>query len=295
MVSESARGLSPLFRRLAWVTLLVLLPVAALFTTLDVLGGKMSPWMLALPLMLTGGNVGLMARDRRLRSAPPAVEAPVLSWTVRVENPAPGQCPVCGFDDLPYWREADEWSLREGDERHVVEYGKHEAHRSCADLVPYVEPPAGRLSDRSGAGFDTIETREALALGRYTIARGDGTKEIVEIVRGAEVRPGTWVGVLASPLRREAKVGAELWHVDGQPSQVPELTRKERLAADIRGIAEDLKSNFNPITGSMTLGFCWTCRYCRNWGRCSDKEAAATAQIEHARTCAKRQAVRAGE
>jgi hypothetical protein len=61
-------------------------------------------------------------------------------------NALTGQCPVCGLDDLPYWKTYDEerpWLY--ATELHVVSYGekyrKKEAHRDCAAEVPYVEAP----------------------------------------------------------------------------------------------------------------------------------------------------------
>jgi hypothetical protein len=88
-------------------------------------------------VLALAGGVCWVGAHRAEKALPAAVEPP--RWTVRVPNPAPNQCPVCGMDDLAWWREVDVFTLREGEERHVQPYGPYQAaHRFCAELVPYV-------------------------------------------------------------------------------------------------------------------------------------------------------------
>lgn len=145
---EHRRGLPPLFRRLAWVNLLVLLPALAVCSTLAVLAGRWPLLALALPLVLAVGDIALLAGGRK--PAPGSAVAEVPRWTPRLTDPAPDQCPVCGMGDLEWWREVDVFTLREGDERHVQPYGLyHAAHRFCAELVPYAAAP-GRSGPATG-------------------------------------------------------------------------------------------------------------------------------------------------
>ena len=90
-------------------------------------------WCVAMGVRTEWARVGAaMAEEARV-----AAESAKLRQ-LHAPDATAGQCPVCGMDDLAYWRQLDEWSLREGAERHVQPYGKREAHRFCKELVPYV-------------------------------------------------------------------------------------------------------------------------------------------------------------
>lgn len=211
-MSAPRRCLPPFFRRVAWANLLVV-ALAFVYTTLDIDAGSLPGPAILLPLALEVGNLGLLAVDSRWRraAAVAAVEPPAPPrWTVRVPDPAPDQCPVCGLDDLMWWREVDVFTLREGEERHVQPYGPYQgAHRFCAELVPYVAPPFAYLSERSGPGFVTISARDPLPIGRYAIELADGSEHNIEIIRSAELHGG-WTAILGTPLCCEAKAGAPL-------------------------------------------------------------------------------------
>lgn len=83
-------------------------------------------------------------REREAEAARRQKEADV-RWEflrLRAPNPAPGQCPVCAFDDLDDLAERDRYIEAEGTpSARVTAYGPDQAHAECAAAVPYAPPP----------------------------------------------------------------------------------------------------------------------------------------------------------
>jgi hypothetical protein len=158
-----------------------------------------------------------------------APQLPALEkWTARLTDPAPGQCPVCSYDDLAYWHVLDQWSLRVGDECHVQPYGRHEAHRFCAEFVPYLAPPPSAPARPIPAvpeavrvfgvfGGASLKVAGPVRPGTYEIDDGR-SREVVYIVCCSPLvmpQPNVCEALLNSPLSADYTAGAELRPVAG--------------------------------------------------------------------------------
>lgn len=75
-------------------------------------------------------------------SRAPRLEPPAAArWELKVANPVPGQCPVCGLADLDERAVGDELLGDAGTAlARVVPYGPDRAHAECAAVVPYAAP-----------------------------------------------------------------------------------------------------------------------------------------------------------
>lgn len=66
---------------------------------------------------------------------------------LKAPNADPDQCPVCSLSDLAELAAVDAAVGLDGDDVHVVGYGRGRAHRECALVLPYAAPPGELLAD----------------------------------------------------------------------------------------------------------------------------------------------------
>lgn len=114
--------------------------LAWLLTVFLVSAGLLPWYALVMPVALLAFTHGV----RRPRSAP--VESPSTPrLDLKAPNPAPGQCPVCGLEDLDERAAGDDLLGDAGTAlAKVVPYGPDRAHFECAATVPYVDRAAAR-------------------------------------------------------------------------------------------------------------------------------------------------------
>ncbi len=75
-------------------------------------------------------------------------------YRVKVADPAPGQCPVCGMDDLPELIQRDAFLHVTGEPgARAVAYGAVFAHAECAQIAPYATMFKGTTADLHLRGF----------------------------------------------------------------------------------------------------------------------------------------------
>jgi hypothetical protein len=85
--------------------------------------------------------MALRLSDAQRRQREVERDAAAALRTLRAPDAGPGQCPVCGMDDLDRLAADDGFMERGPDRSKVVAYGRRRAHRGCAEFVPYVAPP----------------------------------------------------------------------------------------------------------------------------------------------------------
>jgi hypothetical protein len=139
-------------RWLRWQSYLTCLIVA---NGIRVLAGWPTPatwWSVLLAPVLLVPFVGCMVMAFRLSDAQRRQreverEAAAELRTLRAPNADPGQCPVCGMDDLDQLAADDGFMERGPDRSKVVAYGRRRAHRDCAEFVPYVPTEQEKARD----------------------------------------------------------------------------------------------------------------------------------------------------
>lgn len=110
-------------------------------------------------------------------------------------EPGPDQCPVCGAEDLPYYR----------DRRQTVPYGRFDAHWTCAAWLPYVEPKTKTTK------FNDVIKFEIDGVMTYTLAPGPPQKGYTEIdTVQAEINRLVDTGVMGSTSARSLMLRAEV-------------------------------------------------------------------------------------
>lgn len=175
---------------LAWA--LVVFPC----TLAAALLGSAVPELVALAEAVGAFALGVAAAGEKLlelvaHAEPPraaASKSPTV-WTARLEDPGPGQCPVCAMEDVKERAERDEVFELDASRCAIVPYGDHRAHWDCAELVPYraPTPPPWAGFTAPWAPLDLPSVREAggpVALARSAPAGA------VRLLLNGQIDPG---------------------------------------------------------------------------------------------------------
>jgi hypothetical protein len=256
---------------------------------------------------------GLFARRPWSVEPSPTPQWSPPGWELKAPDPAPGQCPVCGLEDLDELAALDADGLSgEIDPAlvRVVAYGPHRAHYGCAQVVPY-RPSA--------------DEREALAHESHHIngvhVAQFGCSRCAGELAAASTKPATarahhcfgfsahgrWTSCGCEPMRQPcAKVPASgergvfcLVHNEGDPQCT--VYPRGTLASDVEALHEAVTGMAKRISDALTNASTATgayharCSHC-SWRRVLKTDGAAETLLrEHSRSCLARAGVTVGK
>ena len=270
------------------------------------------------------GTAMVRGRSRAHRASRPAVEAsptPAPRFELNAPDPAPGQCPVCGLEDLDELGVHDEMAAEIDPALvRVVAYGPHRAHYACAAVVPCVAAPkpakhhcfgfssgghwtyCGCESMREGVplpeGRGTLSHTGYEILGRLAECGCEDCKPKPPVVNNT-LRDSV-LSALTEGIEREAqRITIEVRRQRPKGGYMAPDVTVEQMGPLPEVLARPALETPHPtkvpgagrLDGDIGLGAYWTCKFCQTKRWAASLKGAEWALIEHARTCEKRPAV----
>jgi hypothetical protein len=135
----------------------------------------------AIAICLGAGSAAYEVLASRCDPQPAELPAPAPTPALKLHAPdaLPGQCPVCGMEDVKQLAKQD----RELGGERVVPYGKHLAHWDCAELLPcapariplppYTPHAVAELTDAIPAGVPMLLLDRYVPPGFYIVGSSD--------------------------------------------------------------------------------------------------------------------------
>lgn len=194
------------------------LPLRLLLLFAAFLAGAVRDWLLLVAPVGVAGTTLLVAHLSR----PKPVVVAALRWELKAPNPAAGQCPVCGLEDLDERAVGDDLLGDAGTAlARVVPYGPDRAHSECATVVPWVKPqyaqgglvPTAVEVCSTGNRARPCRCRECErqrpGRARSGYVAGDVPVSGLGLLPGSLTRPGIGAPVINNTLRDSIDVSAE--------------------------------------------------------------------------------------
>jgi hypothetical protein len=103
--------------------------------------------------LLGPGMLGFLAVTTRTASRRYVPEIEPKKPEPFTRTPKPGQCPVCGIEDLADYAFKDQFLALTGADKYVQKWGPHDAHWSCVVTVPYIKSQAEKDEEAHDGGY----------------------------------------------------------------------------------------------------------------------------------------------
>lgn len=250
------------------------------------LGAADLPIVIGVPIVGVGASAMHTVRRGRDRAELQAAESAETErkakwhddvYRVAYPDPAPGQCPVCGLDDLIELAQRDAYlELAGTPAARVVSYGPLFAHQECAEIAPYLKYYHGTREERHHRGFhhdtDTAFSGCAACVREINTGTKDPHEPPPGCMCAACKRATTTLTAANTSAKTNVFVGEN--EPDADPRQY-------------YGYAM-------PLSSVIDGPWYWKCHYCVTSGAAHGRPEAEAALKDHAKKCPDRYHIHTG-